>query len=129
MSPMIDGRILRNAIIVGTTLEAVNALARHVGWLSDYYAQFGGMFIAGVAGLLYAREVNRGYTHGALGGAIAGLVSVSVGVALLVTLHDAPAMLIPLALAICTLTGAIGGLFGQVGANIRAALAALNSKR
>lgn len=126
---MIDGRVLRNAIIVGTTLEAVNALARHVDWLTDYYAQFGGMFIAGVAGLLYAREVNRGYAHGALGGAIAGLVSISVGVALSVTLHDAPALLIPVGLAVCALTGGIGGLFGQLGASIRTALATLNSKR
>ncbi len=126
---MIDGRVLRNAIIVGTTLEAVNALARHAGWLSDYYAQFGGMFIAGVAGLLYAREINRGYGQGALGGSVAGLVSISVGVALSVTLHDAPAILIPIALVICTLTGAIGGLFGQLGASIRAALAAFNTRR
>jgi hypothetical protein len=126
---MIDGRVLRNAIIVGTTLEAVNALARHVGWLGDYYAQFGGMFIAGVAGLLYAREINRGYAQGALGGAVAGLVSISVGVALSVTLHDAPAILIPIALIVCTLTGAIGGLFGQLGASIREALAAINTKR
>jgi hypothetical protein len=126
---MIDGRILRYAIIVGTTLEAANALARHLGWLSDYFAQFGGMFIAGVAGLLYAREVSRGYVHGAGGGAIAGLVSSSVGVALSVTLHDAPAVLIPLALLVCALTGAIGGLFGQLGANIRAALADIDTKR
>ena len=123
---MIDGRILRYAIIVGTTLQAANALARHLGWLSDYYAVFGGMFISGVAGLLYARDTNRGYAPGAIGGAVAGLVTISIGVALTVTLHDAPAVLIPFAMLICTLTGAIGGLFGQLGASIRATL---NTKR
>lgn len=119
---MIDGRILRYAIIVGTTLQAANALLRHIGWLNDYYAQFGAMFISGVAGLLYAREVNKGYRPGAAGGAIAGLVCISIGVALAVTLHDAPAILIPLAMLVCTLTGAIGGLFGQLGAAIQTAI-------
>lgn len=119
---MIEVRSLRSAIIVGTTLQVANSLARHLGWLTDYYAQFGGMFISGVAGLLYAREVNRGYGPGAAGGAIGGLVCAIIGVALSVTLHDAPPALIPLAMLICTLTGAIGGLFGQLGATIRAAL-------
>jgi len=119
---MIDGRILRYAIIVGTTLQAANALARHLGWLSDYYALFGGMFISGVAGLLYARDTDKGYKHGAIGGGAAGLVCITIGVALAVTLHDAPAELIPFAMLICTLTGAIGGLFGQLGASIQATL-------
>jgi hypothetical protein len=119
---MIDARILRYAIIVGTTLQIVNAMLRHVGWTTDYYAQFGGMFISGVAGLLYARDVNRGYGAGSAGGAVGGLVCAVVGVALAVTLHDAPPVLIPLAMLVCTLTGAIGGLFGQLGASIRSAL-------
>ena len=123
---MIDGRILRYAIIVGTTLQAANALAHRFGWLSDYYALFGGMFISGVAGLLYARETNKGYKPGAIGGGAAGLVCISIGVALAVTLHDAPAVLIPFAMLMCTLTGAIGGLFGQLGATIRATI---NTKR
>ncbi len=124
--PMIDGRILRYAIIVGTTLQAVNALAYDFGWLNDYYALFGGMFISGVAGLLYARDTNKGYRPGAVGGGAAGLVCITIGVALAVTLHDAPAVLIPFAMLICTLTGAIGGLFGQLGASIRSTL---NTKR
>src|SRR5438067_1630268 len=119
---MIDGKILRYAIIVGTTLQLANSLVRHLGWTTDYYAQFGGMFISGVAGLLYAREVSRGYRAGAAGGAAAGFVAAVVGVALSVTLHDASAMLIPVAMLVCTLTGAIGGLFGQLGAAIRAVL-------
>jgi hypothetical protein len=119
---MIDIRILRYAIIVGTTLQVANSLLRHIGWTNDYYAQFGGMFISGVAGLLYAREVNRGYRAGAAGGAVGGLVCAVVGVALAVTLRDAPPVLIPLAMLVCTLTGAIGGLFGQLGASIRTAL-------
>ena len=125
--PMIDGRILRYAIIVGTTLQAANTLARHIGWLSDYYALFGGMFISGVAGLLYARDTNKGYRPGAIGGAAAGLVCISIGVTLAVTLHDAPAVLIPFAMLVCTVTGAIGGLFGQLGATIRATIN--NTKR
>ena len=119
---MIDARTLRYAIIVGTTLQIANAILRHIGWMTDYYAQFGGMFISGVAGLLYAREVNRGYGAGSAGGAVGGLVCAVIGVALAVTLHDAPPILIPLAMLICTLTGAIGGLFGQLGASIRAAI-------
>src|SRR5690348_15233211 len=119
---MIETRTLRSAIIVGTTLQVANSIARHIGWMTDYYAQFGGMFISGVAGLLYAREVNRGYGPGSAGGAIAGLLCAVIGVALSVTFHDAPPALIPLAMLICTLTGAIGGLFGQLGASIRSAL-------
>lgn len=119
---MIDIQTLRYVIIVGTTLQLANALLRHMNWLSDYYWQFGGMFISGVAGLLYAREVNKGYRWGAVGGAIAGLVCTTVGVALSVTLRDVSALLIPAAMIVCTLTGAIGGLFGQLGAAIRASL-------
>ncbi|MBV9330901.1 MAG: hypothetical protein JOZ55_05045 [Alphaproteobacteria bacterium] len=119
---MIVNQTLRNVIIVGTTLQLANALVHHLTWFNDYYWQFGGMFIAGVAGLLYAREVNKGFRWGALGGAIAGMVCATVGVALSVTLHDAPALLIPAAMILCTLTGAIGGLFGQLGAVIRSTL-------
>jgi hypothetical protein len=119
---MIDGRILRYAIIVGTTLQAVNALAYDLGWLSEYYALFGGMFISGVAGLLYARDANKGYRPGAVGGGAAGLVCITIGVALAVTLHDAPAVLIPFAMLMCTITGSIGGLFGQLGAAIKTTL-------
>jgi hypothetical protein len=108
--------------LVSTTLQVANALAHHVGFLTDYYAQFGGMFISGVAGLLYAREVDKGYRAGFTGGAVAGLVSIILGVTLSVTLRDAPPALIPLAMAVCALTGAIGGLFGQLGAAIRTAL-------
>lgn len=119
---MVDGRMLRLAIIVGTTLEVANVLLRHLQLLGDYYAQFGGMFIAGVAGLLYAREVDRGYRAGAVGGAAGGFVCATIGVALAVTLKDARPILILVAIPVCTLIGAIGGLFGQLGADIRQAL-------
>ncbi len=119
---MIDGRILGFVVIVGTTLQIADVLLRHFGLLNDYYAQFGGMFIAGVTGLLYAREVDRGYRAGAAGGAVGGLVCASVGVALAVTLKDAQPILIPIAMLVCALIGAIGGLFGQLGAYIRQAL-------
>jgi len=119
---MVDGRILRFAVIVGTTLEVVTAILRHLQWLDDYYAWFGGMFIAGVTGLLYAREVNRGYGAGAAGGAVGGFVCAAIGVALAVTLKDARPVLIPVALVVCAFVGAIGGLFGQLGADIRRAL-------
>ena len=53
------------------------------------------MLIAGVAGLLYARDLARGYGSGALGGVAVGAVCGLVAVASANLLGDRPDLFIP----------------------------------
>src|SRR5258708_40089544 len=110
---MSDFRILRFAIIVGTTLQVANSLLRHIGWTNDYYAQFGGMFISGVAGLLYAREVNRGYGAGSAGGAVGGMVLGGIRGTPAGAPPRAPPLPLPPLLRTSPLPAAAGGLLWQ----------------
>jgi hypothetical protein len=81
--------------------------------------------IAGTMGLLYARDVARGYVAGALGGLVIGAACglTAVGVANL--LGDRPDQFLPYGVMICALVGAIGGMFGQYAAWIRQFIATL----
>ena len=47
-------------------------IGHYVVWIRVNGSEFGSMMIAGVTGLLYARDFAKGYAKGALGGAIAG---------------------------------------------------------
>jgi hypothetical protein len=94
--------------------------SHYLPWLATQVL-FATMLIAGIAGLLYAREAARGYGIGALGGAFAGGICALVGIAVAVLLGDAPSftlgpapeMVLVIGTAVSVLTGAIGGLFGQ----------------
>ncbi len=77
------------------------------------------MMIAGTAGLLYARDLARGYIMGALGGLVIGAACGIAAVASANVLGDQPEQFIPYGVMICALVGAIGGLFGQYAAWIR----------
>lgn len=123
---LIDSRILGRALIVGTLLEIALMVASHFRpWLQIHYALFGSMMIAGTAGLLYARDLARGYIMGALGGLVVGAACGIAAVASATMLGDQPEQFIPYGVMVCALVGAIGGLFGQYAAWIREFIATL----
>jgi hypothetical protein len=111
----------QRAIVVGVMMLVTFVVFSHyLPWLATQVL-FATMMIAGIAGLLYAREAALGYGFGALGGAFAGGICALVGIALAVLLGDAPSftlgpeprMVLIVGTAISVLTGAVGGLFGQ----------------
>lgn len=123
---LIDSRILGRALMVGVILEVVLMLASHFRpLLQVHYALFGIMMIAGTAGLLYARDLARGYGMGALGGLVIGAACGVAAVGTANLLGDEPERFIPYGVMICALVGAIGGLFGQYAAWIREFIATL----
>ena len=95
--------------------------------LQIHYAMFGIMMIAGTAGLLYARDLARGYVMGALGGLVIGAACGVAAVGTSNLLGDQPESFIPYGVMICALLGAIGGLFGQYAAWIREFIASLRN--
>jgi len=115
-----DGRLIQRATITGIVLQfAMVVLAHYVPWISVTAYQFGTMMISGVAGLIYARDFAKGYLKGAFGGAIAGGACGLIGICAANVLGDVPLLAVPIGAAITTMIGAIGGLFGQMAANIR----------
>lgn len=117
---MLDNSALQRAIIVGTFLQIVTVVLGHFGnllMLHEVGFLFAGMMISATVGYLYAQDVSKGYGRGAYGGAIAGGVCAGIGIAVSVLLGDmAPAVLL-LRTAISVLTGAVGGIFGQMAAD------------
>jgi hypothetical protein len=115
-----NGKLLQRAAVTGILLQlALVVIGHFVPWVRVNYFEFGLMMFAGLAGLFYARDFGRGYGPGALGGAIAGGTSGIIGVSLANILGDLALAVLPLWMGLTVLTGAIGGLFGQMGANIR----------
>lgn len=123
---LIDSRILGRALLVGVVLEVGLMVACHYRpLLQIHYGLFGIMMIAGTAGLLYARDLARGYVMGALGGLVIGAACGVAAVGTSNLLGDQPEHFIPYGVMICALMGAIGGLFGQYAAWIREFIATL----
>jgi len=123
---LIDTKILDRALLVGVLLEAGFMLLGHYRpFISKYFGLFGCMMIAGTAGLLYARDLARGYVAGALGGLVIGAACGVTAVATANLLGDRPDDFLPYGVMICALVGAIGGLFGQYAAWIREFIATL----
>ena len=121
---MIEPRILQRALIVGSVLQvAWIALGHFYPPLRAYgnVFLFGGMMISAIAGYLYGMDFGAGYARGALGGAVAGGGAALIGIAFAVLLADASASELPLGVAISVLTGAVGGLWGEVAARMRRA--------
>jgi hypothetical protein len=115
-----DGRILQRAAMTGIVLElAMVAVGQYVPWVRLNFYAFGAMMFAGLAGLFYARDYGQGYARGALGGAIAGGTSGLIGISAANILGHVALIVLPVGTAITVLVGAIGGLYGQLGANIR----------
>ena len=126
MKAIIDTRLLSRAILVGVLFEAGLVIASHYKpWLRDHFLLFGAMMIAGTTGLLYARDLARGFAKGSLGGLACGAACGLTAVGLSNVLGDHPDTYLPYGVMVMTLTGAIGGMFGQFGATMRAFLRTL----
>ncbi|HWY63060.1 MAG TPA: hypothetical protein VNW15_14255 [Rhizomicrobium sp.] len=127
---MVDLKILRRAIMVGVFFELVLVAMGHFRpRFRPTFELFGCMLIAGVAGLLYARDLARGYGSGALGGAAVGAVCGLVAVATASLMGDRPDLFIPYGVMVSTLTGLVGGLFGQLDAQLRVIIKSLQSEK
>lgn len=89
--------------------------------LRPHYYLFALMMIAATAGYVYAADTGRGFFVGATAGAIAGGICGFVAVMISMALRDIPRGFVPIDTAICVLTGAVGGLWGQVSAYMKRA--------
>ena len=117
---LVDNRALQRAILVGTFLQLVAVLTAHFSlWIETHAFLFAGMMISATMGFLYAQDVARGYARGAYGGAIAGGVCAFVGIAVSVVLGDITAWMLLVRSLISVLTGAVGGVYGQMSADWR----------
>jgi hypothetical protein len=117
---LIDIKTLQRTLIVGIVLQLALAAGAHfIVYIAKNYFLFGGMMISATAGYLYGMGSAKGYFPGATGGAIVGGLCALIGVGASVLMHDAARTVIPLFTAICVLTGAVGGLFGQMAAKLR----------
>ena len=117
---MFDGRLLQRAALTGIVLEIALVTAGYfLPWVRLHVFEFGAMMFAGLAGLFYARDFARGYGRGALGGAIVGGTSGLIGISLANILGEVALVVLPFGTALLIFVGAIGGLFGQLGADIR----------
>lgn len=101
-------------------LEVVLVVAGHFSqWVELHVFQFGGMMIAAIAGYLYGMHSAKGWGASAFAGAIAGGTCGIIGIAVAVVLQELPMLALIVGTLICVLTGAVGGLFGQMAANMR----------
>jgi hypothetical protein len=117
---MLDAPALRRAILVGTPLQMLTMLLGHFGGLLASYEigfLFAGMMISATVGYLYALDAAKGYARGAYGGAVAGGVCALVGIAVTVPLGDMAPKVLMFRTLICVLTGAVGGIYGQMAAD------------
>ncbi len=119
--PVIEIKALLRATVVGIVLQVVMyVLGHYSAWVAIHVFFFGGMMISAVTGYLYAMDAGSGYFAGATGGAIAGGGCGLIGIGLSAALGDSVSSLIAIWTAIAVMMGAIGGLFGQMAANLRA---------
>ena len=117
---MVHPRILERATLIALILQIVLAFSVHfLTFLPDQAILLGRMLIAACGGYLYGMEYGRGAAPCALGGAIAGGISVVPAVILSVILGDAHGPMIALATGASLLTGGVGGAFGLWAAELR----------
>ena len=115
---LVDHRELERAILVGTLFQVVAVVIAHFSlWIETHALLFGGMMISATMGYLYAQEVVRGYVKGACGGAVAGGLCAIVGMAPSVLLGDMTPKMLGVRTLISILTGAVGGIYGQMAAD------------
>jgi hypothetical protein len=117
---MLDASALQRAILAGTVLQAVAVMVGYIGgFLAGYKIGFlfAGMMISATVGYLYAQDVAKGYGLGACGGAICGGVCALLGIAFSFVLGDMAPVVLAQRTLISTLTGAVGGVFGQMAAD------------
>jgi len=117
---MVDNRALQRAILVGTFLQVIFVLIAHFSvWIETHALLFAGMMTSATVGYLYAQEVAKGYAKGAYGGAIAGGLCAFIGIAVSVLLGDMTGRMLVTRDLISILTGAVGGIYGQMAADWR----------
>ncbi|HWY16440.1 MAG TPA: hypothetical protein VNX86_14995 [Rhizomicrobium sp.] len=115
---LVDHRALERAILVGTLFQVVAVVIAHFSlWIETHALLFGGMMISATMGYLYAQEVARGYVKGACGGAVAGGLCAIIGMAPSVLLGDMTLKMLVVRTLISILTGAVGGIYGQMAAD------------
>lgn len=116
---LIDTLALKRAIGVGTLLQVSAVLIAHFSiWIETNAFLFSGMMISATMGYLYAQDVAKGYTKGACGGAIAGGIC-ALGITLSVVLGDMTGRVFLVRAIVSALTGAVGGIYGQMAADWR----------
>jgi hypothetical protein len=108
-------RPLVEATLVGTVLQVAMVVAGHYNaGVATLFAPMG-MTISLLAGLMYALRARPGSkANGALGGAVAGGVCAFLGILVSFLLGDVPAAVLGFGTLSSVVTGAIGGLVGQV---------------
>ena len=117
---LVDNKALQRAIFVGTLLQIVFVLIAHFSaWIETHALLFAGMMTSATVGYLYAQEVAKGYARGAYGGAIAGGLCAFIGIALSVLLGDMTGGMLLVRDLVSILTGAVGGIYGQMAADWR----------
>ena len=115
---LVDHLALQRAILVGTLFQVVAVVIAHFSlWIETHALLFGGMMISATMGYLYAQEVARGYVKGACGGAVAGGLCAIIGMAPSVLLGDMTPKMLGVRTLISILTGAVGGIYGQMAAD------------
>jgi hypothetical protein len=117
---MIDLKILKRTLIVGIVLQAVLVAC---GYFWPHFRPgllFACMMTAAVAGMLYGRDLGAGFLAGMLGGAMTGAACGVAAVAGAGWLGEQPEIFIPYGVMVLMLTGAVGGLFGEIDARLRA---------
>lgn len=101
-------------------MQALLVVTGHfVPWVELHVFMFGGMMISAIVGYLYGMDSARGWGPSAFGGALAGGTCEIIGIALAVVFHQTPMIALLVGTAICLLTGTVGGLFGQMAANMK----------
>ena len=109
------------ATMVGIVLQvAMYVLGHFSHWVVVHVFDFGGMMISATAAYVYAMVTGKGWFSSATAGAIAGGICGFVGIALSAALGDSHTGYIATATTIAVFVGAVGGLFGQMAANLRA---------
>jgi hypothetical protein len=117
---MIDSRLLLRSAVAGLVLQLILTVSGHFfPWVAQNLFMFGWMMCSATAGYLYGLFLGRGFGAGALGGAIAGGMCVVPALAISVLLGDTQAGVVSTVTAISILTGAVGGVFGQIGAVLK----------
>ena len=115
---LLDNRALQRATIVGTLLQVVMVLLAHFSsWVEEHSLLFAAMMISAISGYLYAQDVAKGYARGACGGAISGGICGVIGMAISMALGDASPVALTVRMGVSILTGAVGGIYGQLAAD------------
>ena len=117
---MFPAGIFGRALVIGLFLQLTLAIGGHfLTWLTVPMFLFARMMISAATGYLYGMYFGRGYSPCALGGSIAGGICVLPALGLSVLLGDADLSMLALGTGVSILTGGVGGLFGQMAANLR----------